>query len=86
MLQISTIRFPLRIAIQDSAFSSIIIKVSASTVYWGRCEGITTDLGYQICTPTTPFDTLVTGMLGGGAVTGAAKVHIPFVLDSYCAQ
>ena len=38
-------------------------QVSASSVHWGRCEceESITDLG-QICTPTIPFDTLVTGM------------------------
>ena len=45
--------------------TGIITKVSASSVHWGRCEGSTTDLG-QICTPTIPFDTLLTGMDTGG--------------------
>ena len=47
--------------------TGIVTKVSAGSVHWGRCEGSTTDLGYQICTLTIPFDTLVTGMaLPGG--------------------
>ena len=43
--------------------TGIITKVSASSVHWGRCEceESITDLG-QSCTPTIPFDTLLTGM------------------------